>query len=203
MALVGTAITTGTASGQHGIALDAKYDYPGATMGYRENIVKEAKYWAEPGSYPMKSGDFTWICEWAGIETLPTKADLEYTRVNLTRGNLRIGGGSKAWCGIFAVAIWSYVGVGVKWTLNWTASKGSVLHAAGLDWRRVNSGNGIRKGDIAFIRTNNHHYIVTSVGQTFVSSVDGNREGNTVKEFDGLNAVHAISSIQGYYTILD
>lgn len=119
----------------------------------------------------------------------------------MPNGNLRIGGQSKSWCGIFAVAVWAWAGIGVKWTLNWTKEKGNMLRDPGLGWKKVSTNRGIRPGDIAYINARQHHYIVTDVGSTHVCSVDGNQEGNTIKEYR--NWKRDIASIVCYYTISD
>jgi hypothetical protein len=170
-------------------------------VNYRSAIIEEAKWWAWPGSYKPNAIDFEWICQQARLNQQPSQADLAYTLKSMPSGNLRIGGQSKAWCGIFAVAIWNYVGIGAMWTLNWTPSKGNVLSAPGATWRKVEHNRGIRPGDIASIAAKQHHFIVTAVNDRAVCSVDGNQAGNTIVEYT--NWKHTIASIVAYYTLND
>jgi hypothetical protein len=170
-------------------------------MGIRSDIIKEAKWWASPGTYKPTADDFAWICQLARLNVQPTQADLDYTIKSMPTGNLRIAGESKAWCGIFAVGVWARVGVGAMWTLNWTASKGNVLSTQGATWRKVWGNKGIRVGDIAAIAAKQHHFIVTAVNSSAVCSVDGNQAGNTIIEYT--NWKHTISSIVAYYTLTD
>ena len=170
-------------------------------MGYRSEIIKQAKWWAAPGTYKPTASDFGWICQYARVNVQPSQADLDYTIKSMPSGNLRIGGESKSWCGIFAVGVWAYCGVGVSWTLNWSASKGNVLNALGVSWRKVAGNKGIQPGDIAAIAAKQHHFIVTDVNDRAVCSVDGNQAGNTIVEYTGWK--HSISSIVAYYTLLD
>ena len=170
-------------------------------MALRGDIIFEAKYWADPGTYKPGTADFKWICEQAGLNAQPSQADLDYTIKSMPSGNVRIGGESKSWCGIFAVALWAYCGVGAKWTLNWTPSNGNVLKANGVSWKRVWGNAGIRPGDIAAIAAKQHHFIVTDVNDHAVNSVDGNQAGNTIVEYT--NWKHSLASIVAYYTLLD
>ena len=171
-------------------------------MSYRSDIIDRARWWAAPGTYKPTAGDFEAICQQANLNVQPSQADLNYTIEKMKTGNLRIEGQSKAWCGIFAVSIWAYVGVGVRWTLTWTASKGNVLVApGGMTWRKVGGSKGIRPGDIAAIAAKQHHFIITAVNKTAVCSVDGNQAGNTIIEYT--NWKHTLSSIVAYYTLND
>jgi hypothetical protein len=170
-------------------------------MGYRDDIISMAKYWAEPGTYRPSASDFAWICQQAGLNVQPSAADLAYTSKSMLGGNIRIGGESKSWCGIFAIAMWAYSGIGAKWTLAWTASKGNVLAAPGLGWHKVWGHNGVRPGDIAAIAAKQHHFVVTDVNASAVCSVDGNQAGNSIIQYD--NWKHSLSSIVAYYTIND
>jgi len=171
-------------------------------MDYRSEIIRQAEWWADPGTYKPTASDFEWICQQARLNVQPSQADLAYTIKSMPTGNLRIAGESKAWCGIFAVGLWANVGVGVMWTLNWTASKGNVLNAQeGLSWRKVWGNKGIRAGDIAAIAAKQHHFIVTAVNNHAVCSVDGNQAGNTIIEYT--NWKHTLSSVVAYYTLND
>ena len=170
-------------------------------MDYRSEIIKQAKWWASPGTYKPTASDFAWICEQAGLNVQPSQADLDYTIKSMPTGNLRIGGSSKAWCGIFATAIWAYCGVGAKWTLNWTAALGNILTTQGATWRKVGGSKGIKPGDIAAIAAKQHHFIITAVNASAVCSVDGNQAGNTIVEYT--NWKHTLSSIVAYYTLKD
>lgn len=170
-------------------------------MGLRDEIIKQAKWWAAPGTYKPTADDFATICQQARCNVQPTKADLDYTMKSMPSGNIRIGGESKSWCGIFAVGVWAKAGVGVMWTLNWSAARGNVLNASGAGWRKVWGNKGIRPGDIASIAAKQHHFIVTDVNDRAVCSVDGNQAGNTIVEYQ--NFKHTISSIVAYYTLMD
>jgi hypothetical protein len=75
-------------------------------MGCRDEIVRMAKYWAEPGTYRPTAGDFAWICQKAGLNVQPSEADVAYPSQCVTTGNIRIAGESKSWCGILAVVMW-------------------------------------------------------------------------------------------------
>jgi hypothetical protein len=170
-------------------------------MGLRDEIIKQAKSWAEPGTYKPTAQNFAEICRQARLNVQPSQADLDYTIKSMPSGNLRIAGESKSWCGIFAVGVWANVGVGVMWTLNWTKSHGNVLNATGVSWRKVWGNQGIRPGDIASIAAKQHHFIITDVNDRAVNSVDGNQAGNTIVEYT--NWKHTISSIVAYYTLLN
>jgi hypothetical protein len=170
-------------------------------MGYREEIIRVAKFWAEPGSYRPSADEFAWICQRAGLNVQPTQADLEYTSLHMPTGNMRIHGESKSWCGIFAVALWAHCGIGCKWTLNYTTSKGNVLTAPGIGWRKVWGNSGVAPGDIAAVAKKSHHFIVTDVSATAVNSVDGNQDKNDVREY--ANWKHKLSEIVAHYTISD
>ena len=167
-------------------------------MGIRDEIISNARYWSDPGTYKPSGGDFSWICQMASLNQQPSQADLDYTAKSMPSGNLRIGGESKSWCGIFAVAVWAWSGMGVKWTLNWSASTGNVLKGNGVTWTRVWGNKGVRPGDIASIAAKQHHFIVTDVNAHAVNSVDGNQAGNTIIEYT--NWKHSIASIVAYYT---
>jgi hypothetical protein len=168
-------------------------------MGLPDDIIKRAQWWASPGTYKPTADDFATICQQARVNVQPSQADLDYTIKHMPSGNVRIGGESKSWCGIFAVSVWAYLGVGVSWTLNWSASRGNLLTAGGVGWRKVAGNKGIRPGDIAAIAAKQHHFIVTDVNDRAVCSVDGNQAGNTIVEYT--NWKHTISSIVAYYTV--
>ncbi|MFL5303653.1 MAG: hypothetical protein ACJ8F1_00495 [Polyangia bacterium] len=170
-------------------------------MGLREEIIKQAKWWAAPGTYKPTAQDFATIIQQSRCNVQPSQADLDYTIKSMKGGNVRIAGASKSWCGIFAVGIWANAGVGVKWTLNWSAAHGNLLNDTGVAWRKVWGNSGVRPGDIASIAAMQHHFIITEVGDRAVNSVDGNQAGNTIVEYT--NWKHTISSIVAYYTLMD
>ena len=166
-------------------------------MGYREQIVAQAKYWAEPGSYHPSAEDFRWICDHAKLNVRPTDAELTDTSGHMS-GDMKVGGGTRSWCGIFAVALWNYCGIGAKWTLN--PNPINVLHCPGVNWKVVygKHGYGIRKGDIGYIPKHQHHFIITDVSNTAVCSVDGNQANNCIIEHNVWTRY--LSDITAYYT---
>ncbi|HVY38299.1 MAG TPA: hypothetical protein VHM31_10190 [Polyangia bacterium] len=170
-------------------------------MGLRDEIIKQAKWWAAPGTYKPTADDFATIIKQSGCNVQPSQADLDYTIKSMKGGNVRIAGASKSWCGIFAVAVWANAGVGVKWTLNWSPAHGNLLNSTGAAWRKVWGNKGVQPGDIASIAAMQHHFIVTDVSATAVNSVDGNQAGNTIVEYT--NWKHTLGSIVAYYTLMN
>ena len=108
-------------------------------------------------------------------------------------GQRRIAGASKSWCGIFAVGIWANAGVGVKWTLNWSAAHGNLLNDTGVAWRKVWGNSGISPGDIASIAAMQHHFIVTDVGDGAVNLrgwQSGREHHRRIPELEAQHLVH-------------
>jgi hypothetical protein len=170
-------------------------------MSIREDIVAYAKWWAEPGTYRPTAWDFVHICEYAKVTPLPSHADLRYTETSLPTGGLRIGGQTKQWCGIFAVAVWARCGVGVKWTLDYNTYGKNILSAAGIPFEK-HSGHGhsgIKIGDIAFVEKFRHHFIITEVNGDTISTVEGNQGKNDIRAYHNKSP----SPITTYYSIRD
>ncbi len=152
-------------------------------MATRDDIVNWAIWEADYGSWKPSSEEMIEIFTMSGLPA-PSAANLKDFA---TRGsNIAYGGGSIAWCGIFACYVLKKWGcLDVRWQF------GTGLVGKGVIKRMdYQSYRFMRPGDVAVIRNNvnskgqylHHHFIVTAVdvASNHLESVDGNSTGNKI-----------------------
>jgi hypothetical protein len=81
-------------------------------------------------------------------------------------------GGPVAWCGIFALWVLHEAGLGESITWRYNEPHGFLF--------RLPPTNDPQPGDLAYIPTNQHHAIVESVEDGWVTTIDGNSAGRKV-----------------------
>jgi hypothetical protein len=149
----------------------------------RSTIVAEAEWWAAPGEWKPDAESLVWFFEQAQTEQKPTLADAQKA-LNAGGTGVKVGGQTKHWCGIFACAVLSSVGVDCRWTLLGGLIKGKgVTGALAHTYPLRATSNQLQPGDIAVIKRYQHHFIVTDVdyGANQVYCVEGNTSGQIIR----------------------
>ncbi|TFG37658.1 MAG: hypothetical protein E4H46_01330 [Desulfobacterales bacterium] len=173
-------------------------------MAIRDEIVRLALWWADPGKYKPLPDELVSFFETSGTEQVPTLDEAKKSLMTLSNG-VRLGGQVKHWCGIFACHILCRAGVDVKWTF----LGGKVVGKSENQIRYVPGRDGMKPGDIAIIPAAQHHFIVIDADYdtNTLHTVDGNTEGQYIREihdkkirYTGPNASNLTP--YGYYRVL-
>jgi hypothetical protein len=149
----------------------------------RWDIVERAYYWAAPGEWKPDAESLIGYFEQARTEEKPSLANANAALAAGGTG-VKIGTQTKHWCGIFACAVLSEVGVDCRWTLLGGQIKGTgVTGALPHSYPLRKGGNALQPGDIAMIKRYQHHFIVTDVDYAAnqVYCVEGNTKGQIIR----------------------
>ena len=168
-------------------------------MGIRDMLDYAAYTWVgDAGSYKPTADELISIFDNSGAEASPTVDEANDALVNrLAAGGVKMGGGVKHWCGVFATQFLRDLGADVRWTLLGGKVKGgdAVLRAGMLN---------MRPGDIAMIPRANHHFLILDIDYDAgtLISLDGNAEGQTIRIANKkLKTGAANTTIYGYYQL--
>ena len=172
-------------------------------MPIRDDILRLAEWWADPGEYKPWPEELISFFEVAEAEQAPSYAEAQKSLTTLSTGAF-VGGAVKHWCGIFACHVLREAGLNVRWTL----LGGKIVGKSANQVKYVPGNQGLRPGDVAMIPKANHHFIVTGVdyGSNTLWSVDGNTSGQMIrsltKQVKYSSQEAATKTIYGYYRVL-
>ena len=138
----------------------------------RENIVRTALWWTgksdHKDGYQVTPEELVLFFKETKCEAAPTLKEAEYAVRKMGSG-VKVQGHIKHWCGVFGVFCYVSAGVDVRWSLVSGRPEGPGV-------RVVYGSMGIAPGDIAIMKSGNHHYVVTDIDyeKNLIWSVDGN-----------------------------
>lgn len=143
-------------------------------MGYRSEIIKLGQQWASPGEWKPTEEDLVNFFKGAGAEAWPSIQEArEALKYRVT--GVKVNGQVKHWCGVFACYILRQAGLNtVRWTLY-----GGKMKNIQLVW----GSSGMQRGDVAIIKSADHHFIVTDVNYSTkkMDTVEGNTSGQYIR----------------------
>src|SRR5262245_15960944 len=156
-------------------------------MALRKLITQIAQGWASPGEWKPDAECLVWYFENAGAEEAPSLAEAE-AAIKAGGTGVNVRGAKKHWCGVFACSVIREAGLTIP---TWTLLGGKIKHLQ-VVW----GNNGMQPGDIAMITTGNHHFIVTDIQGTSMTTVEGNTMGQLIR-----TRTRKITEPYGYYRI--
>jgi hypothetical protein len=149
---------------------------------------------------------------WSSVEYHPTLTDMDtYFMQAMGLPYAKVSKATKSlWCGIFAVYVLRQAGVMVHWGPMATKAGGWGIVTDAYQSAQVsivNGHSGAQPGDIGYVSSHNHHFIITAVDEDFnyTECIDGNAEGVTPEGTLGTirrRKSRQLSQIEAYYKIL-
>lgn len=167
-------------------------------MGYhRDTIVSLAEWWAEPGIYKPDAEELVkFFSVLKKGQEPPTIADAQ-AALDAGGTGVKADGDRKQWCGIFACYVLRQAGLSdATWDLVWDAKEDSLTCSGVHKFRKGH--DGMMPGDVALIRSHNHHFIVTEIdySKETMRTVEGNKLGQYIQV-----CIRRPNEVYGYYRI--